>query len=171
MKKQNQEGRSGLLQTVRALQIVTAAAAFLCIAVVFSLCTQPWWDFREPELKPLFTGEAVIPLLIAPVALWVVYLVKTIVRPARGWAERLICLGGGIWFCLPVADRYIHLAEFMLFGPGGIDLGFSAEAVMPAYWMALNAAVGEVLLTGMCLLLGVMKTRIRYTIKDRRAPV
>jgi hypothetical protein len=49
----------------------------------------------------------------------------------------------------------------MLFGPGGIDLGFSAEAVMPAYWMALNAAVGEVLLTGMCLLLGFMKTRMK----------
>ena len=128
-----------LLKLVRVLHGMATVGTFLCIVVVFYLCTHPWWDFHT-DIKPVFTGEAVIPLLFAPATFWIVYLLKT-VKVNGGWVDDLICFGASIWFCAPIADRYVHLAEFMLFGPGGVDLRFSAEAAMPAYWMTMNVAV------------------------------
>ena len=143
MRRSNKSARR-LLNLARVLHGIATVGIFLCIMAVFYLCTRPWWDFRT-DIKPLFTGEAVAPLLFTPAAFWVVYLLKT-AKANGGWVDDLICFGAGIWFCVPIADRYVHLAEFMLFGPGGVDLKFSADAAMPAYWMTLNVAIAAVVI-------------------------
>ncbi len=150
-----------LLGAITIAHAVCTVAISLCLITIFWLCTRPWWDFHDPQLKPLFSGEPVIPLLLAPAALCVVYLCRTIKPDAFGSIDDLICFGSAVWICVPIMDRYVHLAEFMLFGPGGVDLRFSADAAMPAYWMTLNIAVAAAVMVGLRGVLRVVCRKIR----------
>lgn len=126
---------------LRVLHLLCTISLFLCFAAILWLCTQNWWDFQMPELKPLFPGTLVLKLILFPIILYVIFLLKTLKPAFTSILHELVCLGCALSICLLVADRYIRLAEHMLFGPGGVDLRFSSDAAMPAYWMTLNVTV------------------------------
>ena len=51
-----------LLKLVRVLHGMATVGTFLCIVVVFYLCTQPWWDFHT-DIKPVSPNKIVVPAL------------------------------------------------------------------------------------------------------------